>query len=431
MSIEVCGGKKVKGALKVQGSKNAVLPVIAAAAMCDGITEIHNCPDITDVHAMADVLREIGGDAVYDRSSHCLTINPAGISPGSVRAGRGGEIRASVLFLGSMLSRFGRAEIVYPGGCSIGDRPIDFHLRAFQEMGARTWDVENRVCCEAERLRGAEICLDYPSVGATENILLAAVLAEGATWIRNAAREPEIAELCCFLRQAGAVIQGDGTEHILVQGVPRLRGLSWRMKSDRIVFLTYALMVAGCGGEAFLELDGGVPPVESAVLLRTGCEVEPDVRGARVCQHGRPKAIPYICTRPYPGFPTDGQSLLMAVLCKSGGVSMIEESVFENRFRMISKLRKMGANIDFVSNHACITGVTKLHGADVEADDLRSGAGLLIAACMAESVTHIRQERYIHRGYEDIAGHMRQLGLRVQIREEKERGKGYEKENTL
>lgn len=412
MSIEVCGGNRVEGSLKIQGSKNAVLPIMAAAILCDEKTVIENCPDISDVHAMAEVIRGIGGEVTYEK--HRLTIYPAGIQNAVIEEEKVHEIRASVLLLGSMLGRFGQITIDYPGGCSIGSRPIDFHLKAFRAMGVLTIEKEDCICCEAGgHLQGARTLLEFPSVGATENIILAAALAEGTTEIENAAREPEIVELCSFLKAMGALIEGEGTERIRICGVSKLHAVKWQLGSDRIVLLTYAMMVAGCGGEAFLGTKRSFSQTECDILSRLGCQMEKEKKGIRIMQEKRPEPISYLCTEPYPGYPTDGQSLLMAVLCKSGGISIIEEGVFENRFRMIRQLRKMGANIDYVSNRASITGVTRLHGAVVEADDLRSGAGLLIAAGMADGITHVTHEHFIHRGYEDVVGQMRALGLDV------------------
>ena len=422
MSIEVCGGNRVEGSLKIQGSKNAVLPIMAAAILCDEITVIENCPDISDVHAMAEVIRGAGGEVEY--RNHCLTINPAGIQNTAIEEERAHEIRASVLLSGSMLARFGKITIDYPGGCSIGSRPIDYHLKSFRQMGVQITEKETYICCEVPgHLRGANIRLSFPSVGATENIILAAVLAEGTTEIENAAREPEIVELCSFLTAMGAVIEGAGTEWIRIRGVSKLHAVKWLLGSDRIALLTYAMMVAGCGGKAFFETERSFSKIEYKILSRLGCRIEREESGIRVIQDKRPEPVYYLRAAPYPGFATDGQSLLMAVLCKSGGVSMIEEGVFENRFRMIRQLRKMGANIDYVSNRASITGVTRLHGAIVEADDLRSGAGLLIAAGMADGVTCVTNEHFIHRGYEDIVGQMRALGLDAKYKEkQKEEG---------
>lgn len=410
MSIEVCGGKRAEGKLRIQGSKNAVLPMMSAALLGDEPCVIENCPDITDVHAMAEVIETSGASAVLQ--GHTLTLASENIHSGVIKGEKAKEIRASVLLLGSLLHRFGQVCMDYPGGCSIGSRPVDFHLQAFQKMGAVVKEAENGICCEVPgKLHGATIRLPFPSVGATENILLAAVKAEGTTWIQNAAREPEIVELCRFLREMGASIEGEGTSHILVLGKKRLHGVTWTLGADRIAFLTYAMMTAGCGGDCFFSLGDTAPAKETGVLVKLGCELSVEHEGVRVRQMGCPRAVANICTGPYPEFPTDGQSLIMAVLTKSTGVSLIEEGVFENRFRMIRQLQKMGANIDCVSNHACVTGVTRLHAADVHADDLRSGAGLLIAAAMAEGRTIVSGDRFIRRGYEDVVGQMKQLSL--------------------
>lgn len=394
----------------MQGSKNAVLPMMAAAVLSEEPCVIENCPDITDVHAMAEVIRETGAEAVLE--GHRLTLSGRGIYSGQIEGKKTGEIRASVLLLGALLSRTGQACMDYPGGCSIGSRPVDYHLQAFRQMGADVIEEENRIhCVSKSRLHGATIKLPFPSVGATENILLAAVRADGTTWIQNAAREPEIIEFCSFLKRMGADIEGEGTSHIVIQGQKKLKGIKWTLGTDRIAFLTYAMMAAGCGGDCFFSLGETPPPKEVSILAKLGCELAFEKQGVRVLQKGRPKPIANICTGPYPAFPTDGQSLIMAVLTKSSGISLIEEGVFDNRFRMIHQLHKMGANIDYVSNHACITGVTKLHGAEVSADDLRSGAGLLIAGAMADGETVVTQEHFIQRGYEDIAEKMRQISL--------------------
>lgn len=394
----------------MQGSKNAVLPMMAAAVLSEEPCVIDNCPDITDVHAMAEVIRETGAEAVLE--GHRLILSGRGIYSGQIEGKKTGEIRASVLLLGALLSRTGQACMDYPGGCSIGSRPVDYHLQAFRQMGADVLEEENRIhCVNKGRLHGATIKLPFPSVGATENILLAAVRADGTTWIQNAAREPEIIEFCGFLKKMGADIEGEGTSHIVIQGQKKLQGIKWTLGTDRIAFLTYAMMAAGCGGDCFFSLGETPAPREVSILAKLGCELTFEKQGVRVLQKGRPKPIANICTGPYPAFPTDGQSLIMAVLTKSSGISLIEEGVFDNRFRMIHQLHKMGANIDYVSNHACITGVTKLHGAEVSADDLRSGAGLLIAGAMADGETVVTQEHFIQRGYEDIAEKMRQISL--------------------
>ncbi len=410
MAIQIDGGKKVSGSLVIQGSKNAVLPIMAASVLGAGTTVIENCPDIFDVHAMSDVLRSIGASVNY--RNHTLTICSSHIKKTAIEEKSVGEIRASILLLGSVLARLGSVSICYPGGCSIGSRPIDFHLRAFRKMGAQVNEEKDRIDCLAKkRLTGTTISLPFPSVGATENIILTSVLAEGETVLLGAAMEPEITELCRFLRKMGAQITGEGTDTLRVCGVKELKSVRWGLCADRIVFLTWAMLTAGCGGEAELFMKETIPCAEKQVLEQLGCMIERE--GRRIClsQKHVPRPIRYLKTQPYPGYPTDGQSLIMPVLCKGNGVSTIEEGIFENRFRMIRQLKKMGANIDYVCNHARITGVTKLHGALVQADDLRSGAGLLIGGAMAEGRTTITKEHFINRGYENVTGQLQALGI--------------------
>lgn len=396
----------------MQGSKNAVLPLMAASLLCEGRTVIDNCPQISDVQAMQEVMQGLGSRITFEKHSLCMDhshFERCCICQDKVR-----ELRASILLMGSCLARFGEVTIVYPGGCSIGKRPIDFHIQAFRQMGVTIEEEGDRLCCHCEKkIHGADIILPFPSVGATENIILAAVLAKGETTIQNAAREPEVVELCCFLRQAGAHIAGEGTSRIRVKGQKKLHGIPWRVRGDRIVFLTFAMLIAGCGGEVTLLTEDLFGEKERAVWHHIGGDEEIRERAVILHKTGAIQPIRYLNTGPYPEFPTDGQSLLLPVLTKANGVSTIEERVFENRFHMIGQLQKMGANIDSVSNRARITGVTRLHGADVMAQDLRSGAGLLIAAAMAEGTSRIKNEEYIQRGYEDIVDNLNHLGIRA------------------
>lgn len=412
MAIEVCGGQQLFGEIRVQGSKNAVLPLMAASLLCEGRTVLDNCPQISDVQAMQELIQGLGSRITFEKHSLCMDhshFERCCICQDKVR-----ELRASILLMGSCLARFGEVTIAYPGGCSIGKRPIDFHVQAFRQMGVTIEEEEDRLCCHCEKkIHGADIILPFPSVGATENIILAAVLAKGETTIQNAAREPEVVELCCFLRQAGAHIAGEGTSRIRVRGQKKLHGIPWRVRGDRIVFLTFAMLIAGCGGEITLLTEDLFGEKERAVWHHIGGDEEIRERAVILHKTGVIQPIRYLNTGPYPEFPTDGQSLLLPVLTKANGVSTIEERVFENRFHMIGQLQKMGANIDSVSNRARITGVTRLHGADVMAQDLRSGAGLLIAAAMAEGTSRIKNEEYIQRGYEDIVDNLNHLGIRA------------------
>lgn len=410
MAIEVCGGQRLSGEIPIQGSKNSVLPLMAASLLCEGETVLEHCPQISDVQAMQEVMRAMGSRIFCE--DHCLCMDHRNLSGCCICQEKVKDLRASVLLMGSCLARFGEVTIAYPGGCSIGKRPIDFHIQAFRNMGATIEEREEEICCRCEQeLHGADVKLPFPSVGATENIILAACKAKGITTICNAAREPEIIELCRFLRLAGAMIEGEGTSQISIVGQRHLHGVSWRICSDRIVFLTFVMLVAGCGGEITLCSEDLFGEKEREVWHLLGGHEQVQNRSIVLRKEGAIRPIRYLSTGPYPEFPTDGQSLLLPVLAKASGVSTIEEKVFENRFRMIGQLQKMGANIDYVSNRARITGVTKLHGAQVAAQDLRSGAGLLIAAAMAEGQSQIEEEEYINRGYEDIVGKMCELGI--------------------
>lgn len=414
MAIQVQGGRKASGSLKIQGSKNAVLPLMAATILTSGTFAIENCPDISDVYAMKEVMESLGSDISFENG--LLQISTSDIKCVQICQQKVKDIRASVLLMGACLARFGRVVIAYPGGCSIGERPIDFHLQAFRAMGVIVEEQEERLLCYCEKaLEGAEIALPFPSVGATENALLAACMAKGITKIDNAAKEPEVIELVQFLRAMGAKIKGEGTSCICVEGGSGLHPVSWRLSEDRIAFLTYAMMVAGCNGDVEFQMTPQYLSKELWVLQQLGCHCEVRSNSIRVQKNGSIRPLSFIRTGPYPEYPTDGQSLLLAVVSKAAGISNIEENVFENRFRVIQQLKQMGANIDFVSNRARVTGVTKLHGATVTAPDLRSGAALLIAATMAEGTSFIQDEKYIFRGYEAVADNMRKLGLEAYV----------------
>jgi len=418
--IEVEGGSRAAGELTIQGAKNAVLPMIAATVLCRETIVLERCPKIYDVDAMISILRQIGADVKWD--GDCLTINADGVEGCEITRKEAGEVRASILFVGSLLGRNHRACICLPGGCSIGARPIDFHIQAFEKLGAAMSQEGSKICCAVERRGEEEVTLPYPSVGATENIILYSALRTGRTVLRNAAREPEIVELCCFMRSMGACISGDGTDTIHIRGVERLHGTTYQLKSDRIVFLTYAAMAAATGGEARFRVYGDTFEREQGYLREAGCRVEAEDTGGtgetdfpyswiRVSGADGIRAVPYLRTGPYPEFPTDAQSLFLAFLSKAYGESTLEESVFENRFLVAAQLRKMGADIEVAGQHALVRGVTRLHGGIVRATDLRSGAALMVAAAMSEGVTRIEDSHLILRGYEDPVNQMNQIGV--------------------
>lgn len=429
MFIDVEGGSRAAGELTIQGAKNAVLPMIAAAVLCRETVVLERCPRIHDVDAMAAILREIGGNVEWDGDR--LVIQARYVEPRDISCREAGEVRASILFLGSILGREREAGICLPGGCSIGARPIDFHIAALEKLGASAVQEGNYIRCVVERTGEDAVKLPYPSVGATENVILYSVLRAGSTEVRNAAREPEIVELCRFLRSMGARISGEGTDTIRVRGVDGLHGTTYRVKSDRIVYLTYAAMVAATGGSACFRVCGETFDRENGYLEQAGCRIRreesgSDAGGADVGLHrihvsgaGGIRAIPYLRTGPYPEFPTDAQSLFLALLSKSNGESVLEESVFENRFLVASQLRNMGADIEVAGQRACIRGVTRLHGETVRATDLRSGAALLVAGVMADGRTRIDDSHLILRGYEQPAEQMRLLGLKAAYAEGK------------
>lgn len=411
MFIEVEGGGRAAGELTVQGAKNAVLPMIAATVLCRKMVILENCPRIQDVYSMTAVLKGIGADVRWDGDK--LMIDASRLDKYEIAQKEAGEVRASILFLGSLLGRTGKAEICMPGGCSIGARPIDFHLAAFEQMGADVELEEEVVHCAIQQQGEEVVELPYPSVGATENVILYAVLRQGDTELRNAAKEPEIIELCEFLRCMGAEISGDGSSRIVIHGVSELHETTYRLRPDRIAFMTYAAMAVATGGSVMFRGSGREREFEHEknFLALTGCQIHSDEDGILVSGNGSIKAVPYLKTGPYPEFPTDAQSLFLALLTRAYGESIIEESVFENRFLVAAQLRKMGADIETAGQRACIRGVTRLHGESVRATDLRSGAALIVAGLMADGTTVIDNCHFVLRGYESPVENIQSLGL--------------------
>ena len=411
-AIRIRGGNALFGETKIQGSKNAVLPVMAAALLIEDISIIENCPRITDVLHMQKLLTKIG--CKVSRSGRTLMIDARHVSRDKVAGESVTGMRSSLMLLGAMLGRFGEVTMEYPGGCVIGTRPIDIHLDALQKMGVSIQKEEETFTAMAKRLTGSVITLPFPSVGATENVILAAVRAKGVTVLQNAAKEPEITALCNFLQKAGALIEGTGGPVLIIQGGCRLHGVQFKVPSDRIVAGTYLFSVLGTGGHIFLR-DAPVSQMRSMLKLAVemGAEVTASGEGLSVIVSAGKKAVPYVKTDVYPGFPTDMQSPLMAVLSTAAGVSVIEETIFEDRFRMALELSKMGAEILTDGKKAVITGVEKLHGCEVYAKELRGGAGLVIAGCMAEGETIVRNRHFIERGYEDICRDYQDLGVNI------------------
>ncbi len=412
MAIVIQGGKKAEGTLESEGWKGGRLRRRAGTGRREGAGTRFRCPELTDVDAMLSLLEKNGKK--IEKARHSITITGTSHKDQTQIGWPAEKIRASILFMGALIGRHGQVEIDMPGGCSIGSRPIDIHLSALKQMGMTWQEKENVLICEAKNgIQGCRIDLSYPSVGATENILLAAVLAKGDTKICGAAKEPEIQHLADFLNAMGAKITGAGTSEIAIRGVKHLKGTRWQLCSDRIVLLTYGMLTAGCGGEVSLRSELDFSTAERDVLEKMGCSIYKKKNELVIRQPYMAKAVPFLATDPYPEFPTDGQSLVMAALTRTTGISTIEERVFENRFGVIRELKKMGAAIDVAGNRARVSGVTRLHGARVHAFDLRGGAGLIIAGAMAEGTSEVYGEEYVARGYQKITKQLRKLGIQA------------------
>jgi UDP-N-acetylglucosamine 1-carboxyvinyltransferase len=408
----VTGGRRLAGEITVGGAKNSALKTMAASLLAEGQTTILNVPDIADCRTMADVLDRLGAGVA--RRDHGIEIDAAGPLGHETPYELVRRMRASILVLGPILARRGRARVAMPGGCNIGRRKIDLHIRGLQRMGAEfSYDHGYLVGEVANGLRGAVISLDFPSVGATENLLMAAVAARGTTVIENAAREPEIQDLATFLVAMGARIEGVGTPTIEVSGTDRFEAVTHTVIPDRIEAGTFAIAVCVSGGEALLR--GARADHLDLVLAKLdeiGARVSSEEGGVRVSMEGRARAVDLV-TLPYPGFPTDLQPPIMALLASAEGTSIITENVFESRFMFVDELNRMGADIRTEGHHAVVRGVTRLEGAPVRALDLRAGAALILAALGADGVTEIADIGHVDRGYEDIDFKLTALGAEV------------------
>ena len=395
--------------MRVQGSKNGALPLMTATVLIQGKTVLHNCPRIADIEAMADLLRTIGCKVGFDKDT--ITIDATHICDTHCPQKQVQAMRSSIMLLGPLLGRCKSIQMHRPGGCVIGERPTDIHEWALRRMNVEFISQGDTITAYTDRLTGADICLPFPSVGATENVIMAAVTAEGTTRLTNAAKEPEIRLLCEFLRKAGAKIRGIGTSVLEITGVDTLREVSMSIMADRIVAGTYLLAAAATGGQLFVR-DAPSEQMQSliGVLRHMGASVFVDRDIICIDAYEAKRPCPYIKTEVYPGFPTDLQSMLVAALALASGESVVEESIFEGRFRMVPQLCKMGADITEEGNRVRIRGVEKLCGTDLEAQELRGGAALVIAALAADGESRIHGLSYIERGYEDIVRDIRQLG---------------------
>ncbi len=413
-AIRIYGGKCLDGQTRIQGSKNASLPVLAATLLIKGTCEIENCPDISDVYHMLRLLESLGCRVM--REGTLVRVNTEQLSECDMPADSVGVMRSSIMLLGALLARVGSVEMEYPGGCVIGARPIDLHLRSLRNMGVIIEEREEGFSACADRLKGVVHRLPFVSVGVTENLILAAVLAEGTTVIEPAAKEPEIQTLCEFLKQAGADITGIGSDRLIIRGVERLIPVRFRIPADRIVAGTYLTACMCAGGRVFLQdvPDRHMESVLScAEQMGTELEYEPD--GILVTCRTKPKGCDRLITGCYPAFPTDLQSLFMVAMAVSGRPGQIEETVFENRFRIVPELCKMGVDITIKGNTAYIGSTGRLHGAIVQAEELRGGAALVVAALAAEGTSIVTNRHYIDRGYEDIVTSFRELGAEIEL----------------
>ena len=406
------GGRPLRGEVAIQGAKNSVLPILAATLLTAGQVEVRNCPRLRDVDASVRILQSLGCQARWEGTS--LLVDTAGLNGCAISDTLMREMRSSAIFLGAILARCGQAELSYPGGCELGPRPIDLHLNGLRELGAEIDDSGGLLHCRAARLQGRELVLSLPSVGATENLMLAACGAGGVTAICNAAREPEIGDLQNFLNACGGKVSGAGTSAITIEGGRQLHGCAYTVMPDRIAAATYLCAVASAGGEGFLRgaREQHLSTV-TAVLREAGCDVRRSAEGIACACRGRPKAVRPVRTAPYPGFPTDAQAVLMAALLRSRGTTVFEENIFENRYRHVDELTRMGADIRVAGRVAVVTGTEILHGTNLRCTDLRGGAALCVAALAAEGQTHVSEIGHIDRGYQDIVGDLRDLGADI------------------
>lgn len=408
----VQGGERLGGTVRVEGSKNAVLPILAASLINGDKNVLHNCPALRDVLFTLSIFESIG--CRVERKEEKLIVDSSTVNTERIPDKLVREMRSSVIIMGAMLTRMKKVVLGYPGGCEIGTRPIDLHIKGLRALGAKVSESGGYLYCEAERLVGADINLDFPSVGATENIMLAAVSAEGTTIIRNAAREPEVVDLQSFLNSIGGKVAGAGTNIIKIDGVKKFKPVEYSVIPDRIVAGTYLIMAAATCGE--IELTEVVPEHISSVLFKlkeAGCKLNVNKNKIEISSPKRIKAVDTVKTMPYPGFPTDLQAPFMALMALASGTSVITENIFENRFKHVAELVRMGAKISTEGRTAIVKGVKRLHGTIVEANDLRGGAALITAGLAAEGETTIQGVHHIDRGYEFIEKKLSQLGAKI------------------
>ncbi len=410
--IVIAGGNKLEGKIKIDGAKNAVLPILAATVLNGGKNVIHNCPELKDVLSTLEILKFLG--CKVKKNGMTITVDSSDINEYRIPEHLMREMRSSIIFLGSIISRCRKAVISYPGGCEIGPRPIDLHLKALRQLAININDTRGYINCSVDQIKSEDIHLTFPSVGATENVMLAAVMAKGETVIRNAAKEPEICDLQNYLNAMGAKVSGAGTSLIRIEGVSKLHNVEYTVIPDRIAAATYLTASAITGGT--VEITDVVAEHIQAVLAmlkECGCKIRIREKSITLSRHSVLQPVEMIRTLPYPGFPTDSQAPMMALLSLAKGTSIIAETIFENRFKHVEELVKMGANIKIDGRVAVVKGVEKLLGATVNATDLRGGAALVIAGLAADGVTTIDSIYHIDRGYEKIEEKLAILGANI------------------
>ena len=413
-ALVIQGGKRLNGEVAVSGAKNAVLPILAATMVQGGVYRIHNCPEISDVALAGEILESLG--CRVERRGKTLRIDSRDATGTAIPAALMGKMRASVLFLGALLSRFGCASMTMPGGCPLGRRPIDLHLDALARLGASVVLWEGEILCDAPQLHGAAIELQFPSVGATENVLLAAMGCQGTVVLQNAAREPEIVDLIGFLQSMGAEISGAGTDTLTIRGGAPLRGTTYTVMPDRIEAATFLCACAGCGGEiCLLGADGRHLTPVLDTLAAAGCELCWSQESITLRRLGPLKAVGEIETAPYPGFPTDVQAPMMAALLRAGGSTRFSETVFERRFAHVPQLRRFGAEIELVGSAALVRGVSALRPATVTGTDLRAAAAMVVAALQAPGESYVFGINHLIRGYDNLDEKLRTLGAAVGV----------------
>lgn len=413
LSYIIEGGRRLEGEVSVSGSKNASLPILASTILNAGTTKLYNVPDIRDTKITQEILKFLG--CKVKKSKNKIEIDSSNITKREIPEHLMHQMRSTVILAGAILARFKEVTFSYPGGCDIGARPIDLHLKSFEKLGINITENAGFIICKCDKIVGSNIDLDFPSVGATENIILASVFAEGETNITNAAMEPEIIDLAKCLNTMGAKIEGAGTSNIKITGVKKLKSISYNVMPDRIEAGSLLCMTAITGGKIKLNnviIDNIIPVINK--LEECGCEIKKQKNSVILKAPKKLKSVD-IKTMPYPGFPTDMQSVFASILTVAKGTSVIVENIFENRYRYMSELKKMGAKITVEGKTAVIKGVRRISGAKVASTDLRGGAALVTAALAAKGTTQITNIEYILRGYENLDVKLRKLGANITI----------------